>query len=215
MFMSSVREISQVSAKELMKRPQFVCSASYVKSDIYEPENGAVQYRVWFDYVGGQVALQFPDSTQLNSVGLQVGDLVRLFGQVDYNAFDGSVRLVPERYNPSPDGEVLSVRIVGYGEVVIKDVSKFNKESYYKAALRFSGGLHLFTKLTPQVYSQIPPKGSQVKFQCGLQPSISRTRDGSMVQKLGLELQAMEVVQFVNSLPSGAASASDTVKKAS
>jgi hypothetical protein len=199
-----VKEVPQVSSKELMSRPKFFCSGSFVRSEVYEPDNSPIQYRIWFDFVGGQMFMSLSDSLQFDSLNLSFGELVKLNGYIDYNSFDGSIRLFPEKFISSPEVEVQSVRILGYGEVVLKDVSKFNKESYYKAALRFSGGLHLFTKLTPQVYSQIPPKGSSVRFQCGLQPYVSRTRDGQTIQKLGFDLQAMELVQFVSSPVSSA-----------
>jgi hypothetical protein len=195
---SNGKDVLQVSAKELLTRPKFVCSASYVRSEVYEPENGLVQYRVHFDFVGGQLILPVADESSLNPVGVSVGDIVQLRGVVDYNSYDGSVRLVPDFYSSTP-AEIMPFLIFGYGEVVAKDVTKFNKESYYKAALRFSGGLHLFNRLTPQIYSRIPAKGTSVKFQCGLQTLLSRSREGNTVQKFGLELQDMTPVIFVSS----------------
>jgi hypothetical protein len=139
-----------------------------------------------FEYLGGQFSVEVDESEAV--MPPQVGTAFHVLGKVRYNSYNGSIALVPENKKQlqelSAEQFVKGLRIWGAGVIEEKKQTVMNRNTFLKAAVKWQGGLHLFTGLTPEIYQRIPPRGQFVRFELGVTSHSERTAGGQQIQMM-------------------------------
>jgi hypothetical protein len=59
-----------------------------------------------------------------------------------------------------------------------------NRNTFLKAAIKWQGGLHLFSSLTPEIYQRVPGRGQFVRFELGVTSHSERSQTGQQIQMM-------------------------------
>jgi hypothetical protein len=171
-----------LDAKEIMLGVRFSGYGTF--SSVYIPEGGGRSPVYRFEYLGGQFSVEVSDSESLNPP--EVGTAFFVQGRVRYNAYNGSIGLVAEEKKRltefSADQFVAGLRIYGAGVVEEKKSTVMNRQTFLRVAIKWQGGLHLFSGLSPELYQKLPQRGSYVRFELGVTSRSERTQGGQQIQ---------------------------------
>jgi hypothetical protein len=126
-------------------------------------------------------------------------------GKVRYNSYNGSIALVPEHKKQlqelSSEQFVKGLRVWGAGVVEEKKQTVMNRNTFLKAAIKWQGGLHLFTSLSPEIFQRVPPRGQFVRFELGVTSHTERTAQGQQIQMMVPFLVSVTPETMSSSIP--------------
>lgn len=110
-----------------------------------------------------------------------LGSFLYCTGQGVYKPKTGELRLSPsetkhlQESEKTLDGYMRGLMIQGCGQVVDKKSRIINRQPLINALIKFQGGLHNFSGLTPEIYNRVPQPGSYCSFELDL--AVSKVRD--------------------------------------
>ncbi|MDR2441861.1 MAG: hypothetical protein LBE12_21105 [Planctomycetaceae bacterium] len=171
-----------LDAKEIMLGVRFSGYGTFVS--VYIPEGDGRNPIYRFEYLGGQFSVEVSESESLNPP--EVGTAFFVQGRVRYNAYNGSIGLIAEEKKRLSDFSaeqfVAGLRIFGAGVVEEKKSTVMNRQTFLRVAIKWQGGLHLFSGLSPELYQKLPQRGSYVRFELGVTSRSERTQGGQQIQ---------------------------------
>jgi hypothetical protein len=202
-----------IERKELAQLPRFEGVGKFV----YARHGDGVRSSMFtFEFFGGQVSIEVTEEETLSPPA--VGVMFLVSGTLQYNSFNGSVRLIAKEKRKLAESDsqltdeqwgqyVTGLSIGGVGIVEAKSSTVFNRQTFNKATLKWQGAIHEFRSLSPEIYSRVPSVGQYVRFKLGLLVGEER-RDGQsvVVQKpslVGCQLDSL----VTGSVPSASANA--------
>jgi hypothetical protein len=171
-----------LEAKEIMLGVRFSGYGTF--ASVYIPEAGGRSAVYRFEYLGGQFSVEVNESEALNPP--EVGTAFFVQGRVRYNAYNGSIALVAEEKKRlmefSAEQFVAGLKIFGAGVVEEKKSTVMNRQTFLRVAIKWQGGLHLFSGLSPELYQKLPSRGSYIRFELGVTSRSERTQGGQQIQ---------------------------------
>ncbi|MDR2439446.1 MAG: hypothetical protein LBE12_08790 [Planctomycetaceae bacterium] len=181
-----------------------LCFEAYgIFVSVYVPDAEGRKPVFRFEYLGGQFSVEVEESEVLTPP--QVGTAFHVLGKVRYNSYNGSIALVPEHKKQlqelSPEQFVKGLRVWGAGVVEEKKQTVMNRNTYLNAAIKWQGGLHLFTGLSPEIFQRVPPRGQFVRFELGVTSHSERTASGQQIQMMVPFLVSVTPETMSSSLP--------------
>jgi hypothetical protein len=173
-----------IEAKEIMLGVRFNGYGTF--ASVYVPDDAGRNPVYRFEYLGGQFSVEVNAEESVNPPA--VGSPFYVEGRVRYNAFNGSIGLVAEKKKLltefSAEQFVAGLRIFGAGVVEEKKSTVMNRQTFLRVAIKWQGGLHLFSGLSPEIYQRVPPRGSYVRFELGVTSRSERTQGGQQIQMM-------------------------------
>jgi hypothetical protein len=195
-----------IEVKDITLGLRFEAFGNFMSVYVPDVEGRKPVYR--FEYLGGQFSVEV-DETEILSPP-PVGTAFHVLGKVRYNSYNGSITLTPEHKKQlqeiSPEQFVKGLRIWGAGVVEEKKQTVMNRNTFLKAAIKWQGGLHLFTGLSPEIYQRIPPRGQFVRFDLGVTSHSERTQSGQQVQMMVPFLVSVAAETMSATVPAGGSS---------
>jgi hypothetical protein len=173
-----------IEAKEIMLGVRFNGYGTFM--NVWTPEDPGRNPTYRFEYLGGQFSVEVNSEESITPPA--VGSPFYVEGRVRYNAYNGSIGLVAEKKKLltefSAEQFVAGLRIFGAGVVEEKKSTVMNRQTFLRVAIKWNGGLHLFSGLSPEIYQRVPPRGSYVRFELGVTSRSERTQGGQQVQMM-------------------------------
>jgi hypothetical protein len=173
-----------IEAKEIMLGVRFSGYGTFLS--VYTPEGEGRNPVFRFEYLGGQFSVEVSPTEAVNPP--EVGSAFSVQGRVRYNAYNGSIALVAEEKKRltefSAEQFVAGLKIFGAGVVEEKKSTVMNRQTFLRVAIKWQGGLHLFSGLSPELYQKLPPRGSYIRFELGVTSRSERTQGGQQIQLL-------------------------------
>ena len=203
-----------IERRELAQLPRFEGVGKFVYA---RHGDGLRPSMFTLEFFGGQVNIEVTEEEVLNPP--VVGVMFLVSGSLQYNSFNGSVRLIANEKRKIADSDsqltdeqwgqyVTGLSIGGVGIVEAKSSTSMNRQTFNKATLKWQGAIHEFRSLSPEIFQRVPSVGQYVRFKLGLLVGQERNQNGQsvVVQKpslVGCQLDSL----VTGSVPSVAANA--------
>jgi hypothetical protein len=190
-----------LEAKEIMLGVRFSGYGTFASVFVSETEGRNPVYR--FEYLGGQFSVEVKPTEVANPP--EVGTPFFVQGRVRYNAYNGSIGLVAEEKKQLSDFSaeqfVAGLKIFGAGVVEEKKSTVMNRQTFLRVAIKWQGGLHLFSGLSPELFQKLPPRGSYIRFELGVTSRSERTQGGQQIQMMVPMLVSVTPETLATSIP--------------
>jgi hypothetical protein len=163
-----------IELKDILMGLRFEAYGTF--TSLYVPDSEGRKPLFRYDFFGGLFSTEVEENEVVNPP--LIGTAFHVLGKVRYNSYNGSIALVPEMKKQLPELSaeqfVKGLRIWGAGVVEEKKQTTMNRNTFLKAAIKWQGGLHLFTGLTPEIFQRIPSRGQFVRFELGVDRKSTR-----------------------------------------
>ena len=209
-----------IERKELAQLPRFEGLGKFV----YARQGDGVRPSTFtLEFFGGRVNVEVTEEEALSPP--VVGTMFLVSGTLQYNSFNGSVRLIANEKRKAADNDslltdeqwgqfVAGLSINGVGVVEAKSTTSMSGQTFSKATLKWYGAIHEFRSLSPEIYQKVPGVGQYVRFKLGLLVGQERNQNGQSVVVQKPSLVGCQLDQLVTgSVPSSAANAASVPPK--
>lgn len=203
-----------ITAKELMSPPRFEVFGTFARA---AAANGDWSATWEFNCLGaaGGVRVSVDDAAMSNLP--REGDMFLIAGTMRMSARNGAVFLEPTSRRFVKDlSEVpietfgVGLQIKGVAKVVDRKQSTFQRQTYLRADLSWTGGSRQFKDLPPELFAKVSAKDTYGRFVFGLTTFSERNASGQMTvfQSPLLISWERDVLEGVGVSPSSSASSS-------